>query len=112
MGEDLENKTQTPFVDLAQPPCSSQPSVQQMRNPALSEDLLVLGDGQQLRTSESSVQRKDIMARIAELTLQNSAIKARLSKTDVSGGEQGDGLNIQELNKQEGANDTTAVSTS
>ncbi|XP_063081053.1 spindle and centriole-associated protein 1 isoform X2 [Cavia porcellus] len=109
MGEDLENKTQTPFVDLAQPPCSSQPSVQQMRNPALSEDLLVLGDGQQLRTSESSVQRKDIMARIAELTLQNSAIKARLSKTDVSGGEQGDGLNIQELNKQEGANDTTAT---
>ncbi|KAM6162095.1 spindle and centriole-associated protein 1 [Erethizon dorsatum] len=109
MGEDPENKTQTPFVNLSQPLCSSHPSVQQLRNPALSEELLVVGDGQQLRTSEASIQRKDIMARIAQLTLQNSAIQAHLSNTNGSGGQQGDGLNKQELNKQESASYTTAT---
>ncbi|KAL6038571.1 hypothetical protein STEG23_023230, partial [Scotinomys teguina] len=98
MGEDLENKTQTPFVSLSQPPCNSLPTTQQSRNPAFSEEPPVLGDGQQLRTSEALVQRKDIMARIAELTLQNSAIKAHLGNITQSVGEQGDGL--RELSKQ------------
>ncbi|OBS72589.1 hypothetical protein A6R68_12837 [Neotoma lepida] len=92
MGEDLENKTQTPFVNLSQPPCNSLPTTQQSRNPGFSEEPPVLGDGQQLRTNEALVQRKDIMARIAELTLQNSAIKAHLNNNTGSVGEQGDGL--------------------
>ncbi|XP_013370568.1 PREDICTED: spindle and centriole-associated protein 1 isoform X2 [Chinchilla lanigera] len=103
MGEDPDNKTQTPFVNLSQPLCNSLPNVQQLRNPAFSEELLPLGDGQQLRTAEASIQRKDIMARIAELTLQNSA-KTHLSNTNGSGAELGDGLN-----KQESANATTAT---
>lgn len=112
MGEDLENKTQAPFVNLAQPLCSSHSVSQQLRNPAFSDEPPVLGDGQQLRTNEALTQRKDIMARIAELTLQNSAIKAHLNNIIGPGGEQGDGL--RELNKQEmnHAGDMTAVSTS
>ncbi|XP_066203619.1 spindle and centriole-associated protein 1 isoform X2 [Saccopteryx leptura] len=85
MGEDLENKTQAPFVNLSQSLCNPLSNAQQPRYPAFSEEPPVLGDGQQLRTNEALIQRKDIMARIAELTLQNS------------GGEQGDGL--RELNK-------------
>ncbi|XP_023573429.1 spindle and centriole-associated protein 1 isoform X2 [Octodon degus] len=108
MGEDPENKTQTPFVNLSQPLCSSHPSVQQLRHPAFSEELLELGGGQQPRTVEAPVQRKDIMARIAELTLQNSAMKAHLSNSHGPEGEPGDGLNKQELNKQDVAGDTTA----
>ncbi|XP_010628398.1 spindle and centriole-associated protein 1 isoform X2 [Fukomys damarensis] len=107
MGEDTEHKIQAPLVNLSQPLYSSHPSVQQSRNPAFSEELPVLGDGQQLRTREIPIQRKDIMARIAELTLQNSAIKAHLSNINGSGGERGDGL--RELNKQESAGDRTAT---
>nr|XP_008521280.1 PREDICTED: spindle and centriole-associated protein 1 isoform X2 [Equus przewalskii] len=109
MGEDLENKTQAPFVNLAQPLCSSHSVSQQLRNPAFSDEPPVLGDGQQLRTNEALTQRKDIMARIAELTLQNSAIKAHLNNNIGPGGEQGDGL--RELNKQEmnHAGDMTAT---
>ncbi|XP_021548049.1 spindle and centriole-associated protein 1 isoform X2 [Neomonachus schauinslandi] len=98
MGEDLENKAQAPFVNLSQPFCSSHSNTQQARIPEFSEEPLVLGDGQQLRTNEALIQRKDIMARIAELTLQNSAIKAHLNNIG-PGGEQGDG--VRELNKQE-----------
>nr|BAC33458.1 unnamed protein product [Mus musculus] len=105
MGEDLENKGQPAFVSLSQPPCSSLPSTQQPRNPVLSEEPTVLGDGQQLRTSEALVQRKDIMARIAELTLQNSAIKAHLNNITSSGGEQGDGL--REPRKQGSASEVS-----
>ncbi|XP_054569939.1 spindle and centriole-associated protein 1 isoform X1 [Eptesicus fuscus] len=99
MGEDLENKTQAPFVSLSQPLCNSLSNTQQLRNPEFSEEPPVLGDGQQLRTDEALIQRKDIMARIAELTLQNSAIRAHLNNILWPGGEQGDGL--RELNKQE-----------
>ncbi|XP_067594980.1 spindle and centriole-associated protein 1 isoform X2 [Pseudorca crassidens] len=99
MGEDLQNKTQAPFVNPSQPLCNSRSSTQQSRNPAVSEEPPVLGDGQQLRTNETLIQRKDIMARIAELTLQNSAIKAHLNNIIGPGGEQGDGL--REFNKQE-----------
>lgn len=111
MGEDLE-KTQGPFIGLSQPLCNSHVDTQQTRNPTFSEGPPVLGDGQQLRTNEALIQRKDIMARIAELTLQNSAIKAHLNNIIGPGGEQGDGL--QELNKQETSctSDATAVSTS
>lgn len=109
MGEELENKGQPTFVDLSQPPCRSLPSIQQSRNPLFPEEPAVLGDGQQLRTSEALVQRKDIMARIAELTLQNSAIKAHLNNIGSSGGEQGDGL--RELSKQGNASEVPAVST-
>ncbi|KAK1343896.1 hypothetical protein QTO34_014452 [Cnephaeus nilssonii] len=79
MGEDLENKTQAPFVSLSQPLCNSLSNTQPLRNPEFSEEPPVLGDGQQLRTDEALIQRKDIMARIAELTLQNSAIRAHLN---------------------------------
>lgn len=99
MGEDLENKTQAPFVSLSQPLRSPHSSTQPTRNPAFSEEPSVLGDGQQLRTNETLIQRKDIMARIAELTLQNSAIKAHLNKIIGPGGEQEDGL--REFDKQE-----------
>nr|XP_035963062.1 spindle and centriole-associated protein 1 isoform X4 [Halichoerus grypus]XP_035963063.1 spindle and centriole-associated protein 1 isoform X4 [Halichoerus grypus]XP_035963064.1 spindle and centriole-associated protein 1 isoform X4 [Halichoerus grypus] len=99
MGEDLENKAQAPFVNLSQPFYSSHSNTQQARIPEFSEEPLVLGDGQQLRTNEALIQRKDIMARIAELTLQNSAIKAHLNNIIGPGGEQGDG--VRELNKQE-----------
>ncbi|XP_016055711.1 PREDICTED: spindle and centriole-associated protein 1 isoform X2 [Miniopterus natalensis] len=99
MGEDLETKTQAPFVNLSQPLCNSLSNTHQTRNPTFSEESPVLGDGQQLRTNEPLVQRKDILARIAELTLQNSAIKAHLNNIIGPGGEQGDGL--WELNKQE-----------
>lgn len=111
MGEDLE-KTQGPFIGLSQPLCNSHADTQQTRNPTFSEGPPVLGDGQQLRTNEALIQRKDIMARIAELTLQNSAIKAHLNNIIGPGGEQGDGL--LELNKQETSctSDATAVSTS
>ncbi|XP_029426215.1 spindle and centriole-associated protein 1 isoform X8 [Nannospalax galili] len=107
MGEDLESKTQTAFVNLPQPPCSSFPTTQQSRSPVFSEEPPVLGDGQQLKANEALAQRKDIMARIAELTLQNSAIQAHLNNITGSGGEQGDGL--RELHKQEGASDMTAT---
>ncbi|XP_048202583.1 spindle and centriole-associated protein 1 isoform X2 [Perognathus longimembris pacificus] len=106
MGEDSENKTQTPSVSLSQPLSSSHPTTQQLRNPPFSEELPILGDGQQFRTNETLTQRKDIMARIAELTLQNSAIKAHLNNITVSGGEQGDGL--REFSKQESAGDSAA----
>ena len=111
MGEDSQSKTQAPFVSLSQPLCSSRSSMQQSRNPTLSEEPLVLGDGPQLRTNETLIQRKDIMARIAELTLQNSAIRAHLNNIIGPGGEQGDGL--REFNRQETshASDTMAVST-
>ncbi|XP_006773667.1 PREDICTED: spindle and centriole-associated protein 1 isoform X2 [Myotis davidii] len=98
MGEDLENKTEAPFVNLSQPLCNSLSNTQQPRNPAFSEEPPVLGDGQQLRADESLLQRKNIMAQIAELTLQNSAIRAHLNNILWPGGEQGDGL--RELNKQ------------
>ncbi|XP_031219821.1 spindle and centriole-associated protein 1 isoform X2 [Mastomys coucha] len=106
MGEELENEGQPAFVNLSQPPCRSLPSTQQSRNPLFPEEPAVLGDGQQLRTSEALVQRKDIMARIAELTLQNSAIKAHLNNIGSSGGEQGDGL--RELSKQGNASEAPA----
>lgn len=111
MGEDLESKTQAPFVNLSQPLRSSLANTQLPRNPAFSEEPLMFGDGQQLRTKEALIQRKDIMARIAELTLQNSAIKAHLNNIIGPGGEQGDGL--RELNKQEASHSSnvTAVST-
>ncbi|CAD7670812.1 unnamed protein product [Nyctereutes procyonoides] len=99
MGEDVENKAQTPFVNLSQPFCSSHSNTQQARVPEFSEEPPVLGDGQQLKTNEALIQRKDILTRIAELTLQNSAIKAHLNNIIEPGGEQGDGL--RELNKQE-----------
>ncbi|XP_070262312.1 spindle and centriole-associated protein 1 isoform X3 [Myotis yumanensis] len=99
MGEDLENKTEAPFVNLSQPLCNSLSNTQQPRNPAFSEEPPVLGDGQQLRADEALIQRKNIMAQIAELTLQNSAIRAHLNNILWPGGEQGDGL--RELNKQE-----------
>nr|XP_012642970.1 spindle and centriole-associated protein 1 isoform X3 [Microcebus murinus] len=105
MGEDLENKTEAPVVNLSQPLCNSHSSTQQSRNPVFSEEPPVLGDGQQLRTNEAL--RKDIMARIAELTLQNSAIKAHLNNIIGPGGEQGDGL--REPNKQESTSDMTAT---
>ncbi|CAH6792360.1 spindle and centriole-associated protein 1 [Phodopus roborovskii] len=91
MGEDLENKSQTQFVNLLQPPCTSLPPPQQSRTPNFSEEPPVLGDGKQRRTNEALLQRKDIMARIAELTLQNSAIKAHLNNVTGSVVEQGDG---------------------
>ncbi|XP_074260465.1 spindle and centriole-associated protein 1 isoform X3 [Saimiri boliviensis] len=103
MGEDLENKTQSPFVNLSQPLCNSHSNGQHSRNPTFSEEPPVLGDGQQLRTNEALIQRKDIVARIAELTLQNPAIKAHMNNTTEPGGEQGDGL--RELKKQESASD-------
>ncbi|XP_004761489.1 spindle and centriole-associated protein 1 isoform X3 [Mustela putorius furo] len=99
MGEDLENKAQAPFVNLSQPFCSSHSNTQQARILEFSEETPVLGDGQQLRTNEALIQRKDIIERIAELTLQNSAIKAHLNNIIGPGGEQGDG--VRELNKQE-----------
>lgn len=111
MGEDLDNKTQVPFVSLSQPLCNSLSNTQQLRNPEFSEEPPVLGDGQQLRTDEALIQRKDIMARIAELTLQNSAIRAHLNNILWPGGEQGDGH--REFNKQETSHTSnmTAVST-
>ncbi|KAM8905953.1 spindle and centriole-associated protein 1 isoform 2-T3 [Lycaon pictus] len=99
MGEDVENKAQAPFVNLSQPFCGSHSNTQQARVPEFSEEPPVLGDGQQLKTNEALIQRKDILTRIAELTLQNSAIKAHLNNIIEPGGEQGDGL--RELNKQE-----------
>ncbi|XP_007516385.2 spindle and centriole-associated protein 1 isoform X3 [Erinaceus europaeus] len=99
MGEDVENKTQAPFVNISQPLCSSHSNTQQLRNTVFLDEPPVLGDGQQLKTNETLMQRKDIMARIAELTLQNSAIKAHLNNIIGPGGEQGDGLG--ELNRQE-----------
>ncbi|KAF7483612.1 Hypothetical predicted protein [Marmota monax] len=108
MGEDLENKIQTPFVNFSQNLCNFHPNTQQSRNLAFSEEPSVQGNGQQLRTNEASlVERKDIMARIAELTLQNSAIKTQLNNITCPVGEQGDGL--RELNKQESAGDVTAT---
>ncbi|XP_045439942.1 spindle and centriole-associated protein 1 isoform X3 [Pipistrellus kuhlii] len=109
MGEDLENKTQAPFVSLSQPLCSSLSDTQPLRKPGFSEEPPVLGDGQQLRTDEGLIQRKDIMARIAELTLQNSAIRAHLNNIVWSGGEQGDGL--RELNKQETSHTSNMTAT-
>ncbi|XP_027621456.1 spindle and centriole-associated protein 1 isoform X3 [Tupaia chinensis] len=107
MGEDLENKTQAPFVNLSQPVGSSHSTTQQLRNPVFSEEPPGPGDGQQLRTNEALTQRKDIMARIAELTLQNSVIKAHLNNIAGPGGEQGDGL--RESTLQESAGDVTAA---
>uniref|UniRef100_A0A8C6E6K8 Spindle and centriole-associated protein 1 n=1 Tax=Moschus moschiferus TaxID=68415 RepID=A0A8C6E6K8_MOSMO len=109
MGEDLQSKTQAPFVSLSQPLCSSRSSMQQSRNPTLSEEPLVLGDGQQLRSNETLIQRKDIMARIAELTLQNSAIRAHLNNIIGPGGEQGDGLREFDRQETSHASDTMAT---
>ncbi|XP_066890733.1 spindle and centriole-associated protein 1 isoform X7 [Kogia breviceps] len=109
VGEDLQNKTQAPFVNLSQPLCNSCSSTQKSRHPALSEEPPVLGDGQQLRTNETLIQRKDITARIAELTLQNSAIKAHLNNIIGPGGEQGDGL--REFNRQETSHASDMTST-
>ncbi|KAL2805095.1 spindle and centriole-associated protein 1 [Daubentonia madagascariensis] len=106
MGEDLENKTQAAVATLSQPLSNSHSSIQQLRNAAFSEEPPVLGDGQQLRPNEALIQRKDIMARIAELTLQNSAIKAHLNNIIGPGGEQGDGR--RELNMRESASDMPA----
>ncbi|XP_004675271.1 PREDICTED: spindle and centriole-associated protein 1 isoform X2 [Condylura cristata] len=104
MGEDLENKVQAPFVTLSQPL-----STTNSRNPAFSEEHPVLGDGQPVRANETLAQRKDIMARIAELTLQNSAFKAHLSNVIAPGGDQGDGF--QELNKQEASHASSTSAT-
>ncbi|XP_055424167.1 spindle and centriole-associated protein 1 isoform X1 [Bubalus kerabau] len=109
MGEDSQSKTQAPFVSLSHPLCSSRSSMQQSRNPTLSEEPLVLGDGQQLRTNETLIQRKDIMARIAELTLQNSAIRAHLNNIIGPGGEQGDGL--REFDRQETSHASDTMTT-
>lgn len=110
MGEDSQSRTQAPFVSLSQPLCSSRSSMQQQsRNPTLPEEPLVLGDGQQLRTNETLIQRKDIMARIAELTLQNSAIRAHLNNIIGPGGEQGDGL--REFNRQETSHGSDTMAT-
>uniref|UniRef100_A0A0G2JX08 Spindle and centriole-associated protein 1 n=1 Tax=Rattus norvegicus TaxID=10116 RepID=A0A0G2JX08_RAT len=115
MGDDLENKSQPQFVSLSQPPqfvslsqppCSSPPSTQQSRNPVFSEEPTVLGDGQQLGTADALMHRKDIMARIAELTLQNSAMKAHLNNITSSGGEHGDGL--REPSRQGNASEVPA----
>nr|XP_012319427.1 spindle and centriole-associated protein 1 isoform X2 [Aotus nancymaae] len=106
MGDNLENKTQSSFVNVSQPLCNSHSNSQHSRNPTFSEEPPVLGDGQQLRTNEALIQRKDIVARIAELTLQNPAIKAHMNNTIEPGGEQGDGL--RELKKQESASDMTS----
>ncbi|XP_075398638.1 spindle and centriole-associated protein 1 isoform X2 [Tenrec ecaudatus] len=107
MGEDLEHKNQAPFVSLPQPLCSPHPDPPQAGNPLFSEEPAVLGDGQQLRPKEALVQRKDIMTRIAELTLQNSAIKAHLNNIIGPGGEQGDGP--RELSRQESVSDVAAT---
>lgn len=109
MGEDPENRSQPRFVSLSQPPCSSLPSTQQSRNPVFSEEPTVLGDGQ-LGAADALLHRKDILARIAELTLQNSAMKAHLNSIASSGGEHGDGL--REPSKQGSASEVPAVSTS
>ncbi|XP_004606846.2 spindle and centriole-associated protein 1 isoform X2 [Sorex araneus] len=108
MGEDLENKTQAPFMNLSQHLSNSHSNTQQLRNSEFSEEPPILEDGQQLKTNEVLTQRKDIMTRIAELTLQNSAIKAHLNDT-LPGGEQGDGL--QELKKQEAGHTNDMTST-
>lgn len=109
MGEDLETRTQAPFVNLSQPLCNSLSNTQQPRNPTFSEGPPVLGDGQQLRTNEALIQRKDIMAQIAELTLQNSAVKAHLNNVIGPGGEQGDGL--RELNNKETSHTSNMTAT-
>lgn len=66
----------------------------------------MLGDGQQLGTADALMHRKDIMARIAELTLQNSAMKAHLNNITSSGGEHGDGL--REPSRQGNASEVPA----
>uniref|UniRef100_A0A8I3X7L8 Spindle and centriole-associated protein 1 n=1 Tax=Callithrix jacchus TaxID=9483 RepID=A0A8I3X7L8_CALJA len=108
MGEDLE-KTQSPLVNLSQPFCNSHSNRQHSRNPPFSEEPPALGDGQQLRTNEMNalIQRKDIVARIAELTLQNPGIKAHMNNTVEPGGEQGDRL--REAKKQESASGMTST---
>ncbi|KAM9583262.1 spindle and centriole-associated protein 1 isoform 1-T1 [Trichechus inunguis] len=106
MGEDLENKNQAPFVSLSQPRCNSHSNTQQSRSPVFSDEPPVLGDGQQLGTNEALIQRKDMMARIAKLALQNSAIKAHLNNIG-PGGERGDGPRA--LNQQESASDMSAT---
>uniref|UniRef100_A0A4X2L254 Spindle and centriole-associated protein 1 n=1 Tax=Vombatus ursinus TaxID=29139 RepID=A0A4X2L254_VOMUR len=106
MDEDLENKTQPLFASVPQaqcPPSHFQPS----GNHTFAEEPPVLGDGQQLRTNEPFLQNKDLMARIAELTLQNSAIKAHLNNFIGPSGEQGDGL--QDPAKLENINDMTTT---
>lgn len=69
------------------------------RTSSFLEEPPVLGDGQQLRTNEASIQRNDIMARIAVSTMRNSPIKAHRKNNTGPGEEQWDGL--QEWNKQE-----------
>ncbi|XP_068925981.1 spindle and centriole-associated protein 1 isoform X1 [Petaurus breviceps papuanus] len=106
MDEDLENKTQPLFASVPQtqcPPSHFQPP----GNHTFPEESPVLGDGQQLRTNEPFLQNKDLMARIAELTLQNSAIKAHLNNFIGPSGEQGDGP--QDPAKLENGNDVTAT---
>ncbi|XP_055965251.1 spindle and centriole-associated protein 1 isoform X2 [Sorex fumeus] len=108
MGEDLENKTQAPFLSLSQRLPNSHSDTQPLRNSEFSEEPPILEDGQQLKTDEVLTQRKDIMTRIAELTLQNSAIKAHLNNI-IPGGEQGDGP--RELKKQEAGQTSDMPST-
>ncbi|XP_020862794.1 spindle and centriole-associated protein 1 isoform X2 [Phascolarctos cinereus] len=106
MDEDLANKTQPLFASVPQaqcPPSHFQPS----GNCTFPEEPPVLGDGQQLRTNEPFLQNKDLMARIAELTLQNSAIKAHLNNFIGPSGEQGDAP--QDLAKLENINDMTTT---
>ncbi|XP_051841264.1 spindle and centriole-associated protein 1 [Antechinus flavipes] len=106
MDEDLENKTQPLFTSMSQAECP--PShFQHSGNHTFPEEPPVLGDGQQLRTNEPFLHNKDLMARIAELTLQNSAIKAHLNNFIGPSGEQGDGP--QDAAKLENINDMTTT---
>ncbi|XP_074070629.1 spindle and centriole-associated protein 1 isoform X2 [Macrotis lagotis] len=89
MDEEVENKAQSLFASVPQAQCP--PHFQHSENHTFPEKPPVHGDGEQLRTNEPFLQNKDLMARIAELTLQNSAIKAHLNNFKGPSGEQGDG---------------------
>lgn len=72
MGEDSAEQNPGSFVSLSQPLCSSRSHAAAPRKPHTPRRTPgAVGDGQQLRTNETLIQRKDIMALIAELTLQN-----------------------------------------
>ncbi|KAF3825766.1 hypothetical protein GH733_006593 [Mirounga leonina] len=90
MGEDLENKAQSPFVNFSKPLCISHSNTQQARIPNFSEEPL-------LRTKEALIQRKDIQAQMAELTMQNSS--RHIGKI-ILGQKNSNGDGLQELNKQ------------
>ncbi|XP_044526028.1 spindle and centriole-associated protein 1 [Gracilinanus agilis] len=106
MDEDLENKTQPLFASVPPTQCPP-PHFQHLGNHTFPEEPPVLGDGQQLKTDQPFLQSKDLMARIAELTLQNTAIKAHLNSFIGPSGEQGDGP--QDPAKLENENDMTAT---